>query len=80
MVNPQRWSENPVTLAVLIVGGLTFALIVGVLVLLGIGTAVPDWFSALIGSGMGSLATLLVSRQNVPPEPPMILMPERGEG
>jgi hypothetical protein len=66
----QKWSENPVTLAVLIVGALTFTLSMGVITLLYAGKDVPDWFSALVGSGMGSLATLLVSRQNVPPEPP----------
>jgi hypothetical protein len=75
-MNPQRWSENPVTLAVIIVGGLTFSLILGVLILIGMERDVPDWFSALMGSGMGSLATLLVSRQNVPPEPPTSLMPK----
>lgn len=66
---PQRWSENPVALAVMIVGGLTFCLIIGVIGLLAASKDVPDWFSALVGSGMGALATLLVSRQNVPPEP-----------
>lgn len=66
---PQRWSENPVALAVMIVGGLTFCLIIGVIGLLAASKDVPDWFSALVGSGMGALATLLVSRQNVPPDP-----------
>ena len=69
MSAPQRWSENPVALAVMIVGGLTFCLIVGVIGLLASSRDVPDWFSALVGSGMGALATLLVSRQNVPPDP-----------
>lgn len=53
----------------MIVGGLTFCLIVGVIGLLAASRDVPDWFSALVGSGMGALATLLVSRQNVPPDP-----------
>lgn len=69
MSAPQRWSENPVALAVMIVGGLTFCLIIGVIGLLAASKDVPDWFSALVGSGMGALATLLVSRQNVPPDP-----------
>lgn len=75
MSRPQRWSENPVALAVMIVGALTFFLILGVVALLAADRDVPDWFSALIGSGMGALATLLVSRQNVPPDP----MPEEGD-
>lgn len=64
----QKWSENPVSMAVMIVGALTFMLIAGVIGLLAAEKPVPDWFSALVGSGMGSLATLLVSRQNLPPE------------
>lgn len=72
MSAPQRWSENPVALAVMIVGGLTLTLSLGVIGLLYAGKQVPDWFSALVGSGMGALATLLVSRQNVPPDPPRI--------
>lgn len=56
-------------MAVFIVGLLTLVLICGVIGLLAASREVPDWFSALVGSGMGSLATLLVSRQNIPPEP-----------
>lgn len=55
-------------MAVMIVGLLTLLLILGVIGLLAAEKPVPDWFSALVGSGMGSLATLLVSRQNVPPD------------
>ncbi len=51
----------------MIVGALTFCLIIGAVALIADGKDIPDWFSALIGSGMGALATLLVSRQNIPP-------------
>lgn len=68
MASPQRWTENPVALAVLIVGALTFTVVVGTVGLLAMEKEAPDGLIAAMGSGMGSLATLLVSRQNVPPK------------
>lgn len=56
------WFHNTVSLAVVIVGALTFFLIVGCIVLLGMDREPPEGLIAVMGSGVGALATLLVSR------------------
>ena len=64
----QRWFNHPVSLAVLIVGGLTFCLIIGTIGLLAMDRDAPEGLIAVLGSGMGALATLLVSKANPLPD------------
>lgn len=47
----------------MIVGGLTALLILSVAVLLGMGKSAPTGLTTVIGSGLGSLATLLVNNR-----------------
>lgn len=68
MSDRQRWFNHPVSLAVLIVGGLTFCLIMGVIILIGMDREAPEGLIAVMGSGVGALATLLVSKANPLPD------------
>lgn len=68
MSDHQRWFNHPVSLAVLIVGGLTFCLIMGVIILIGMDREAPEGLIAVMGSGVGALATLLVSKANPLPD------------
>ena len=68
MSGRQQWFNHPVSLAVIIVGGLTFCLIIGTIILIAMDREAPEGLIAVMGSGVGALATLLVSKANPLPE------------
>ncbi len=67
-VAAHRFWDNTVSLAVVLIAAMTMFLIGGVITLLAMGRNTPDGLIAVMGSGMGALATLLTtSRMQAPP-------------
>lgn len=63
MPQGDRWWAQPLVLAASYVAGITALLVVCTTALYAMGKMPPAGFSAVIGSGIGALATLLVSHR-----------------
>lgn len=66
----QKWWQATVSLAVIIVGLITLATILGIVGLLFRSTEPPDGLIAVAASGVGALATLLTTGRTANSLPP----------